>query len=72
MLVCVAARQVFNVVSEQLAAETAAALCASKLIFITGGQTLVDTRTKNVIQSMRVRRGQLGVRPSSSMVECGV
>lgn len=44
-------------VSEQLAAETAAALCASKLIFITGGQTLVDTRTKNVIQSMRVRGG---------------
>lgn len=54
---CLSARQVFNVVSEQLAAETAAALCASKLIFITGGQTLVDTRTKNVIQSMRVRGG---------------
>jgi acetylglutamate kinase len=47
--------QVFNVVSEQLASEAAAALSASKLIFITAGQTLVDSRTHTVIQSMRVR-----------------
>jgi len=44
------------VVSEHLASETAAALQANKLIFITEGQTLVDTRTGHVIQSMRVRK----------------
>lgn len=42
--------QTFNVVSEHLATEAAAALQANKLIFITEGQTLVDTRTGHVIQ----------------------
>jgi hypothetical protein len=49
-----ASGQTFNVVSEHLASETAAALQANKLLFITEGQTLVDTRTGHVIQSMRV------------------
>lgn len=50
-----ASGQVFNVVSEHLASECASALSASKLIFITEGQTLVDTRSNSVIQSMRLR-----------------
>jgi hypothetical protein len=45
----------FNVVSEHLATETAAALQANKLIFITEGQTLVDTRTGHVIQNIRLK-----------------
>lgn len=48
-------KQTFNVVSEHLATEAAAALQANKLIFITEGQTLVDTRTGHVIQNIRLK-----------------
>jgi len=49
-----ASGQTFNVMSEHLATETAAAISAAKLIFVTGGETLIDTRNHQIIQSMRV------------------
>lgn len=44
----------YNVPSESLAAETAAKLKASKLLFITEGEGLVDLRTEKPVQSLRL------------------
>eukprot|EP01038_Epipyxis_sp_PR26KG_P004123 gene4123-5877_t len=49
-----ASGEVFNVPSESLAAECAARLEASKVIFLTEGQGLVDKRSGNVIQNLRL------------------
>jgi acetylglutamate kinase len=46
--------EVFHVPSELLAAECASKLKASKIIYLTGGEQLVDTRTNKVIQSLRL------------------
>ena len=50
-----ASGETFNVVSEVLASETASALQASKLIFMTGGQSLIDSRTDSIIHHLRLR-----------------
>ena len=44
----------YNVPAESLAAECAAALKASKLIFVTRGVTLVDARSEKPVQSLRL------------------
>ena len=46
--------EVFNVPSESLAAECAARLKAAKIIFLTEGESLVDTRTLKTVQSLRL------------------
>lgn len=46
--------EVFNVPSESLAAEVAARLKAAKIIYLTDGESLVDTRTEKPVQSLRL------------------
>lgn len=46
--------EVFNIASELLAAETAACLHASKIIFLTNGEVLVDNRNNNLVQNLRL------------------
>jgi len=48
-----ASGEIFNVNSEHLAAQVAGHLKASKVIFITEGQQLVDKRTGKLVQSLR-------------------
>lgn len=52
MHVCVG--ELYNVPAESLAAECAAALKASKLIYLTRGETLVDSRSNKPVQSLRL------------------
>ena len=46
--------EVFNVPSDSLAAECAAKLKAAKIIYMTDGEQMVDTRTGKHIQSLRL------------------
>ena len=46
--------ELYNVPAESLAAECAAALKASKLIYLTRGETLVDSRSNKPVQSLRL------------------
>lgn len=46
--------EVFNVPSESLAAECAARLKAAKIIYLTDGETMVDTRSGKLVQSLRL------------------
>ena len=46
--------EVFNVPSESLAAECAAKMQAAKLIYLTEGEALVDTRSGKLLQSLRL------------------
>ena len=48
--------EVFNVPSESLAAECASKLKAAKLIYLTEGDTLMDTRTGKNVQSLRLNQ----------------
>jgi len=67
---CSASGEVFSVPSESLAAECAAKLKAAKLIFITSGEMLVDSRRSDLaqIQSLRLNQSralldQWGINP---------
>lgn len=46
--------EVFNVPSESLAAECAARLKAAKIIYLTDGESMVDTRSGKCVQSLRL------------------
>ena len=46
--------EVFNVPSESLAAECAANLKATKIIYLTEGESLLDNRSLKLVQSMRL------------------
>ena len=46
--------EVFNVPSESLAAECAARLKAAKIIYLTDGESMVDTRSGKYVQSLRL------------------
>ncbi|KAJ1432259.1 Aspartate/glutamate/uridylate kinase [Ochromonadaceae sp. CCMP2298] len=61
--------EVFSVPSESLAAECAARLKAAKIIYITAGESMEDTRSGKKIQSLRLAQtcallGQWGMRPN--------
>ena len=58
--------EVFNVPSESLAAECAAKLKAAKVIYLTEGEALIDTRTGKNIQSLRLAQA------ISLLAKCGV
>jgi acetylglutamate kinase len=46
--------EVFNVPSESLAAECAARLKAAKIIYLTDGEAMIDTRSGKALQSLRL------------------
>lgn len=46
--------EVFNVPSESLAAECAARMKAAKIIYLTDGESMVDTRSGKLVQSLRL------------------
>lgn len=50
--------EVFNVPSESLAAECAAKLQASKIVYFTEGEGLLDTRNNKPIQSLRLSQAK--------------
>jgi len=50
-----ASGELFNVNSEHLAAQAAGQLSASKVIYITEGEQMIDKRTGELVQSMRVK-----------------
>jgi amino-acid N-acetyltransferase len=65
-----ASGEIYNVPSESLAAECAARLKASKLIYYTNGEGLIDTRNNKVIQSLRLSQAVSllnlwGIRPTA-------
>jgi amino-acid N-acetyltransferase len=58
--------EVFNVPSESLAADVAAKLQASKLIYLTEGESLIDNRSGKTIQSFRLAQAM------AFLDQCGI
>ena len=48
--------EVFNIPSESIAAECAMRLAASKIIYFTDGESVIDTRTGKTVQSLRLNQ----------------